>query len=106
MRRVGGRFMIEQLSNDFVGASAQTIYRDIFDVEEVDKVLLGYSTDKARRRLTDRRDAHQHAVPPRRRAASCRRQVPEELRLLFVDRRRLSASRTSKRSAGGSSSMR
>jgi hypothetical protein len=53
MRRAGGRFTIEQLPNDFVGASAQEIYRDIFEVEDVDEVFLRYSTDKARGRVAE-----------------------------------------------------
>jgi len=52
-RRSGGRFEIEQLSTDFVGASAETIYRDLFGVGDLDEVFLRYSTDEARGRIDD-----------------------------------------------------
>jgi hypothetical protein len=53
LRRAGGRFVIEQLPTDFVGASAESIYRDLFGVGDLDEVFLRYSTDEARGRTTD-----------------------------------------------------
>lgn len=39
-----GGFFVEQLDEDFVGASAKDLYRKIFDIEELDHTYLKYKT--------------------------------------------------------------
>ena len=47
LRRSSAGFLVEQLPQDFVGASAQDLYRDIFDIEALDEVFLKYATREA-----------------------------------------------------------
>lgn len=47
LRRHGVGFGVEQLDADFVGASASDLYRDIFDIEDLDEVFLEYAAKKA-----------------------------------------------------------
>ena len=48
VRRSSEGFRIEQLPQDFVGATAQDLYRDIFDIEDLDEMFLKYATQEAR----------------------------------------------------------
>jgi hypothetical protein len=88
MRRAGGRFTLEQLRQDFVGASAQTIYSDIFGVEDLDEVFLRYSTDEARGRITDV-EKRIDTLAGKEEKGKLSASEADELSLLFVDHQRL-----------------
>jgi tetratricopeptide (TPR) repeat protein len=88
MRRTGGRFVIEQLKTDFVGASAEAIYREVFDVEDLDEVFLRYSTEEARGGIEDveKRIA---ALSEKEQREELSLSESEELDTLLLDLRRL-----------------
>jgi AAA domain, putative AbiEii toxin, Type IV TA system len=88
LRRAGGRFTIDQLPNDFVGASAQTIYSDIFGVEDLDEVFLRYSTDEARGRTTEV-EKRIEKLTGKEDSGKISPSEAEELSALFLDRQRL-----------------
>jgi hypothetical protein len=60
----GVGFVIEQLDHDFVGATAEQLYKQIFEIEELDDTFLEYaakatrvtSNDKRISELNDRKD--------------------------------------------------
>jgi energy-coupling factor transporter ATP-binding protein EcfA2 len=87
LRRAGGRFRIDQLPEDFVGKSSQEIYREDFDVEDVDDVFLRYSTDEARGRLGEIQKRIEKLS--RREEEELSQSEAEELQALFVHRERL-----------------
>jgi hypothetical protein len=43
-REDGGRFYVETLNQDFLGATPRELYGRIFEIEEVDRLYLEYST--------------------------------------------------------------
>jgi energy-coupling factor transporter ATP-binding protein EcfA2 len=48
LRRSNEGFRVEPLDRDFVGVSAQDLYRDIFNIEDLDEIFLEYATKEAR----------------------------------------------------------
>lgn len=48
MRRWEGRFGIQQLRKDFVGASSRELYAEIFEIEDQDEVFLQYANREGR----------------------------------------------------------
>jgi hypothetical protein len=81
-RTPADRFEIELLEENFMGARSQDLYRRIFEIEEIDRVYLEYTTKAA---AGHARDIEEKI----RRAESQLRPTPEELASLTALRRQL-----------------
>jgi ABC-type multidrug transport system ATPase subunit len=87
----GGGFWIDQLDEDFVGASAQELYSKVFDIEDLDEAFMKYATREAtelpdQRRRNDKRIDQLYA---RKQDGKLSRPEGLELEGLVRDRRRI-----------------
>jgi hypothetical protein len=81
------RFVVEQLDYDFVGATAEELYRKVFEIEELDETYLKYATKAT---LPQTQDARINELLDRKEKGRISPTEEEELWRLEEESRRIS----------------
>ena len=81
------RFLVEQIDHDFVGATAEEIYREVFEIEELDDTYLEYATKAT---LSQTGDDRINELVDRKEKGEITASEEKELRRLEEEARRIS----------------